>query len=216
MGSIKMFDTLFGAESFPRQRPRGGRAEGDRGPVRQEPAAARAALGDLAPGGQHRARRLPHRRRGGGQRRRGRLVDQRRRPRRDRRDLRPPRRRHRARTTGSKRTDDRADGARGQGRDRHRRREWDRPRDRRAASSRKAPTVVIADVDAERGEALAAELGDAVAFKQTDVADADQVQALVDFAVEQFGGLHVMCNNAGIGGSSPPLPRRRPRRLRRA
>ncbi len=31
--------------------------------------------------------------------------------------------------------------------------------------------------------------------------DADQIQAAVDLAVERFGGLHVMCNNAGIGGS---------------
>jgi NAD(P)-dependent dehydrogenase (short-subunit alcohol dehydrogenase family) len=61
--------------------------------------------------------------------------------------------------------------------------------------------VVIADVDPEGGAALASELGTAAAFRPTDVADADQVQAAVDFAVEQFGGLHVMCNNAGIGGS---------------
>jgi NAD(P)-dependent dehydrogenase (short-subunit alcohol dehydrogenase family) len=60
--------------------------------------------------------------------------------------------------------------------------------------------VVIADISAERGETVARELGASVAFKQTDVADADQVQALVDFAVERFGGLHVMCNNAGISG----------------
>ncbi len=60
--------------------------------------------------------------------------------------------------------------------------------------------VVIADVAADRGEAAARELGPSVAFKQTDVADADQVQAVVDFAVERFGGLHVMCNNAGISG----------------
>ena len=60
--------------------------------------------------------------------------------------------------------------------------------------------VVIADLDTERGEQLATELGSAVAFKQTDVADADQVQAVVDFTVERFGQLHVMCNNAGIGG----------------
>jgi NAD(P)-dependent dehydrogenase (short-subunit alcohol dehydrogenase family) len=60
--------------------------------------------------------------------------------------------------------------------------------------------VVIADVDADRGENLAAELGASAAFKQADVADADQVQALVDFTVGRFGGLHVMCNNAGIGG----------------
>lgn len=61
--------------------------------------------------------------------------------------------------------------------------------------------VVIADVNGESGAAFANELGDAAAFKHTDVSDADQVQALVDFAVERFGGLHVMCNNAGIGGS---------------
>jgi NAD(P)-dependent dehydrogenase (short-subunit alcohol dehydrogenase family) len=58
--------------------------------------------------------------------------------------------------------------------------------------------VVIADVDAERGEDLAAKLGATVAFKQVDVSDADRVQDLVDFAVARFGGLHVMFNNAGI------------------
>src|SRR5437764_1469920 len=59
--------------------------------------------------------------------------------------------------------------------------------------------VVVADMDDERGEELAATLGDAAAFMHADVADADQVQALVDFAVAQFGGLHVMVNNAGVG-----------------
>jgi NAD(P)-dependent dehydrogenase (short-subunit alcohol dehydrogenase family) len=58
--------------------------------------------------------------------------------------------------------------------------------------------VVIADVDAARGEPLAEQLGTAAAFKRTDVADADDVQALVDFAVARFGGLHVVFNNAGI------------------
>ena len=62
--------------------------------------------------------------------------------------------------------------------------------------------VVIADVNAERGEALAAELGEPVAFCATDVSDADAVQAAVDFAVTRFGGLHVMVNNAGIGSGS--------------
>ena len=64
-------------------------------------------------------------------------------------------------------------------------------RARRSSSPISTPT---------RGEQLATELGSAVAFKQTDVADADQVQAVVDFTVERFGQLHVMCNNAGIGG----------------
>jgi len=61
--------------------------------------------------------------------------------------------------------------------------------------------VVIADVNAEQGEALAGTLGEAAAFKQTDVANAGQVQELVDFAVDRFGGLHVMFNNAGISGA---------------
>jgi NAD(P)-dependent dehydrogenase (short-subunit alcohol dehydrogenase family) len=59
-------------------------------------------------------------------------------------------------------------------------------------------SVVIADVDAERGEALADELGPAAAFIATDVADTDDVQRLVDFTVTTFGGLHVLFNNAGI------------------
>jgi NAD(P)-dependent dehydrogenase (short-subunit alcohol dehydrogenase family) len=61
--------------------------------------------------------------------------------------------------------------------------------------------VVVADVSAEEGEALAAELGDAVVFRLTDVSAVDQVQGLVDCAVDTFGGLHVMVNNAGISSS---------------
>jgi len=64
--------------------------------------------------------------------------------------------------------------------------------------------VLIADVDEGRGEELATELGAAAAFQRTDVGDADDTQRAVDAAVEQFGGLHVMVNNAGISG-----PRRR-------
>jgi NAD(P)-dependent dehydrogenase (short-subunit alcohol dehydrogenase family) len=65
--------------------------------------------------------------------------------------------------------------------------------------------VVIADVDAEGGKEAAAALGDSVAFKETDVSSADQVQDAVDFAVAELGGLHVMFNNAGIGGSHVPF-----------
>jgi NAD(P)-dependent dehydrogenase (short-subunit alcohol dehydrogenase family) len=60
--------------------------------------------------------------------------------------------------------------------------------------------VVIGDVDT-RGEELAKFLGKAALFKQADVANAEQVQALVDFAVARFGGLHIVVNNAGIGGA---------------
>jgi NAD(P)-dependent dehydrogenase (short-subunit alcohol dehydrogenase family) len=65
--------------------------------------------------------------------------------------------------------------------------------------------VVIADVDVEEGEAVAQQLGDRARFVRTDVADADQIQAAIDLAVEELGGLHVMVNNAGIGGSHTPF-----------
>jgi NAD(P)-dependent dehydrogenase (short-subunit alcohol dehydrogenase family) len=66
-------------------------------------------------------------------------------------------------------------------------------------------SVVIADLDADAGKALAAELAPAAAFVATDVADAEQVQAAVDHAVQKLGGLHIMCNNAGAGGSLKPF-----------
>jgi NAD(P)-dependent dehydrogenase (short-subunit alcohol dehydrogenase family) len=61
--------------------------------------------------------------------------------------------------------------------------------------------VVIADIDPDAGNDAAAQIGDAAAFHRTDVTDAEQVQALVDFAVARFGGLHVMVNNAGVASA---------------
>jgi NAD(P)-dependent dehydrogenase (short-subunit alcohol dehydrogenase family) len=61
--------------------------------------------------------------------------------------------------------------------------------------------VVIADVDRGRGHELANELGPESAFRRTDVSDPAQVAQLLDFAVETFGGVHVMFNNAGISGA---------------
>jgi NAD(P)-dependent dehydrogenase (short-subunit alcohol dehydrogenase family) len=61
--------------------------------------------------------------------------------------------------------------------------------------------VVIADVDADGGQSLAAALGENAAFKQADVTDGDQIQALVDFTVDRFGGLDVMFNNAGVASA---------------
>lgn len=64
--------------------------------------------------------------------------------------------------------------------------------------------VVMADINAEEGEKLAAEIGGGTCFRQTDVANAEQVYALIDFATEQFGRLDIMFNNAGISGAQYP------------
>jgi NAD(P)-dependent dehydrogenase (short-subunit alcohol dehydrogenase family) len=64
--------------------------------------------------------------------------------------------------------------------------------------------VVIADVQRELGEALAADAGADAVFHYADVSDQLQVGQLVAAAVEKFGGLHVMVNNAGV---SSPLRR---------
>ncbi|MFQ5433742.1 MAG: 3-hydroxyacyl-CoA dehydrogenase [Anaerolineae bacterium] len=58
--------------------------------------------------------------------------------------------------------------------------------------------VVIMDLNEEGGEKIASELGDAVQFKRTDVTGEVDVQAAVDTAVSQFGGLHGAVNCAGI------------------
>jgi NAD(P)-dependent dehydrogenase (short-subunit alcohol dehydrogenase family) len=58
--------------------------------------------------------------------------------------------------------------------------------------------VVIGDINDELGEEAARELGDAVRFKHADVTNAADMEALVAHAVTEFGGLHIMMNNAGL------------------
>ncbi len=58
--------------------------------------------------------------------------------------------------------------------------------------------VVIADVNDEAGENIAAQCGARAWFHHADVADEADVDALVQAAVDRFGGLDVMVNNAGI------------------
>ena len=74
----------------------------------------------------------------------------------------------------------------------------------RALSQRLAAldmSVVMADVEGgaleEAAGALAA-AGHAVLPVQTDVSQADSVSALAEQAVEAFGTVHVLCNNAGV------------------
>ncbi len=65
--------------------------------------------------------------------------------------------------------------------------------------------VVLGDLDEARGAALAQELGAAVAFKRTDVAEEGDVAALIALAVERFGRLDTLFNNAGFAGQGGPI-----------
>src|SRR6266571_1122795 len=61
--------------------------------------------------------------------------------------------------------------------------------------------VVIADVTARTGEEAAQEIkssGGQSAFVRADVSKPAEVEAMVRFTIETFGGLHVLYNNAGI------------------
>ncbi|MDT5000695.1 MAG: hypothetical protein QOK12_2800, partial [Mycobacterium sp.] len=59
--------------------------------------------------------------------------------------------------------------------------------------------VVCADIDPSAGQAAADEVGGL--FVQVDVTDEEQVKALFQKAVDEYGGLDITFNNAGI---SPP------------
>jgi NAD(P)-dependent dehydrogenase (short-subunit alcohol dehydrogenase family) len=63
--------------------------------------------------------------------------------------------------------------------------------------------VVVADIAEEKGEAVAAAVRAAdgrAAFKRTDVTQLAELEATVAFAVQRFGGLDVMHNNAAMTG----------------
>lgn len=62
--------------------------------------------------------------------------------------------------------------------------------------------VVIADVQDDLGEALSAELGNAAVYQRADVSNEGDVKAMIARAVNDFGGLDCLFNNAGFGGVS--------------
>lgn len=68
-------------------------------------------------------------------------------------------------------------------------------------------TVIVADLNLEHAEKVVKGItdpgGKAYPFA-VDVAKADQVKAMVDFAVVKTGALYGIVNNAGIGGPAAP------------
>ena len=73
--------------------------------------------------------------------------------------------------------------------------------------------VVLADVNREAGEALAAELGSAVAFALTDVTDTDSGKAAIDLAVSRFGRLTGLVSCAGVAPAEKVVGRDAPHKL---
>ncbi len=67
--------------------------------------------------------------------------------------------------------------------------------------------VIVADLDLEKAQAAAAELGnsDVAIGVAANVADAAAVQAAIDAAVLAFGGVDLVVNNAGLSLSKPLL-----------
>lgn len=59
--------------------------------------------------------------------------------------------------------------------------------------------VVIADLNEEKGKALAYELEENAVFIKTNVASEDDVQNTIDKALDTFGKLNTLVNCAGIG-----------------
>jgi len=69
-------------------------------------------------------------------------------------------------------------------------------------------TVVLADMDEAGMSAVTSEIegaGGKVLHHKTDTSVAAEVADLVAFAVAQTGGLHLLVNNAGIGGPAAPV-----------
>ena len=65
--------------------------------------------------------------------------------------------------------------------------------------------VMIADINGDGAAALAAERGDAALAQQVDVGHAASVSAMAEAAIEAFGQVDILINNAGVTHLPTPL-----------
>jgi len=63
--------------------------------------------------------------------------------------------------------------------------------------AREGAKVVVAEIDKEKGLAVANEIGEAAIFVHTDVTDEESVKNVMSTAVEKFGSLNILFNCAG-------------------
>ena len=82
------------------------------------------------------------------------------------------------------------------------------------ALGQRGMNIVIADINREQLATAEAELtaeGIAVHSAALDVADAEQWQEVADQAVQHFGKVHMLVNNAGVGGSGGTIEETSPK-----
>lgn len=65
--------------------------------------------------------------------------------------------------------------------------------------------VVAGDIQDDRGEEMRLRLGNRFSYRHADVSREEDVKNLVEHAVEKFGRLDIMFNNAGFGGNGGKL-----------
>jgi NAD(P)-dependent dehydrogenase (short-subunit alcohol dehydrogenase family) len=70
--------------------------------------------------------------------------------------------------------------------------------------------AVFLDLNDDRGQAVANDLGEAVRYVRADVSKEDEVQAAINSAVDAFGTIHIVVNCAGIGGPKRVLGKEGP------
>lgn len=70
-------------------------------------------------------------------------------------------------------------------------------------------SVVVADLDETLGNQVVRSIENAsghASFEKVDVTSADDVQRMLEHALEKFGGLDILHNNAGIAVGTPAFP----------
>ena len=65
--------------------------------------------------------------------------------------------------------------------------------------------VVIADLQDDKGARLVEELGSKTSYIRTDVGEEEDVQAMIAHAIDKFGRLDCLFNNAGFAGVGGPI-----------
>ncbi len=65
--------------------------------------------------------------------------------------------------------------------------------------------VLLGDIQDDLGKALADELGSNAIYLHANVRKESDIKSLIDLAIEKYGRLDIMINNAGFGGVTAPI-----------